>query len=150
MVTDTKQVRAPEHKGLFEKPAAAAAPAFEAAVKKLVASLTGKVNLIEERTDSMRERIELVEKSMVEKHKTSIKEIGELRDEMRTLRGDVLETKALIERVAGRLDAFASNEEVAVLKRYVELWQPMTYVTRSEVKSIVKSMLKGEESKEEE
>jgi len=141
------QAKAPD-RGLVSKPSPTAG--VEEVIKRFVTSLTSRIKIVEERVENMRERIELVEHSSVERHKVSVKAVKEIRDHMRTLRGDVEETKSLIERVAKRLDAFASDEEVKVLKRYVELWQPMNYVTRSEVKSIVRNMLKGEEIEEEE
>jgi hypothetical protein len=132
--------------GIFGRPQApaAAAPGVEDVVRKFVTSLTSRVRLVEERIENIRDRIELVEHSLIDKHKTSIKQIKNMHDEMRVLRGDVEETKTLIERVVKRLDAFASNEEVKVLRRYVELWQPMSYVNRSEAKAIVRNILKEE------
>ena len=138
-----QEVKAPV--GIFGRPAAPAAPpGIEQVVKQFVTSLTSRVKLVEERVENIRDRIELVEHSLIDKHKTSIKQIKELHDEMRVLRGDVEETKTLIERVVKRLDAFASGEEVKVLRRYVELWQPMSYVNRAEAKAIVRNILKEE------
>jgi len=38
----------------------------------------------------------------------------------------------------------ATKEEVKVLERYIELLQPMNYVTRTELKNIIKKVIKEE------
>lgn len=124
-------------------------------VSGIVADLGSRVKLLEERAENLRNHIDLVDASLVEKHKTVISEVRGIEDGQRALRADMDMLKDIVERLTRRLDAFASKEEVKVLERYVELWQPLNFVTRSELKSAVQSILKmagfkiKEEAKEE-
>jgi len=121
-------------------------PELEMLQKKLsdlVADLSARVRLTEERVDNLRSHLELVDSSLIEKHKTVISEIRNIEDGQRALRSDMDMLKDLAERLAKRMEAFASKEEVKVLERYVELWQPLNFVTRSEVAALVKNVLKA-------
>ena len=89
----------------------------------------------------MREHIEIIDDSLVEKHKAVISELREVENSVRSARGDIEELKSLVERLAKRLEELASREEVKILERYVSMWQPMNFVTRTEVAAVVKSVL---------
>ncbi|MEK6807511.1 MAG: hypothetical protein AABX75_00630 [Nanoarchaeota archaeon] len=106
-----------------------------------VASLSSRVRLVEERVDMLRGHIEMLDNSLIEKHKSVISELRGVENDIRTLRGDVEQTKSVVDRMAKRMEELAGKEELKVLERYVSMWQPMSFVTRSEVASTVKSIL---------
>lgn len=140
----------------YPRPAAPAAPRrlplgerrpspaelIEKRISEQIAQLIGRIKIIEERIDTLRSHIELIDKTVIEKHKASISEIRDLQDSMRSLKADSDEAKELSERIIKRLEAFASKEEVKVLERYIDAWQPLNYITRSELKATVISILK--------
>jgi len=106
-----------------------------------VAGLSSRVRLVEERIDMLRGHIEMLDNSLIEKHKSVISELRGVENDIRTLRGDVEQTKSVVDRMAKRMEELAGKEELKVLERYVSMWQPMSFVTRSEVEATVKSIL---------
>jgi DNA repair exonuclease SbcCD ATPase subunit len=120
-------------------------PELEALEKKVsgtVLDIAARVKLLEQKTDNLRGHLELLDNSLIEKHKSVISELRDAEDGMRSLRADIDALKDMTDRIAKRMEALASKEEVKVLERYVELWQPLQFVTRAEVKTIVQSILK--------
>jgi DNA repair exonuclease SbcCD ATPase subunit len=116
--------------------------ALEKKVSETVLNIAARVKLLEQKTDNLRGHLELIDGSLIEKHKSVISEIRDVEDGMRSLRADIDNLKDMTERIAKRMEALASKEEVKVLERYVELWQPLQFVTRAEVKTMVQSILK--------
>jgi hypothetical protein len=116
--------------------------AFRQSVAGQVGEFSSRIRLVEQRVENLRRHLELIDSSLIEKHKTVVAEIRDVQDGMRSLRADIEFTKDLAERVAKRLEDLASREEVKVLQRYVEYWQPLSFVTRSEVRSLVENILK--------
>jgi chromosome segregation ATPase len=116
--------------------------ALEKKVSETVLDIAARVKLLEQKTDNLRGHLELIDSSLIEKHKSVISEIRDVEDGMRSLRADIDALKDVTERIATRMEALASKEEVKVLERYVELWQPLQFVTRAEVKTMVQSILK--------
>jgi hypothetical protein len=102
---------------------------------------------MEQRIENLRRHVELLDSSLIEKHKTLVSEIHDVQDGMRSLRADIEFVKDLSERLANRMEALASKEEVKVIQRYVEYWRPLDFVTRSEVKSMVENILKESKPK---
>lgn len=121
--------------------------ALQKEVSSTVLDIAARVKLLEQKTDNLRGHLELIDNSLTEKHKSVISELRDVEDGMRSLRADIDAQKDMIERVAKRMEALASKEEVKVLERYVELWQPLQFVTRSEVKTLVQSILKEKKHK---
>jgi len=115
---------------------------FKDSITQEVGEFSSRIRLVEQRIENLRRHIELIDTSLVEKHKAVIVEIRDVQDGMRALRADMEFVKDLSERLAKRLEAMATKDEVKVLQRYVEYWQPLSFVTRSEVKSLVENILK--------
>jgi len=116
--------------------------AFEKEIKEQIADLSGRIKVLEERIDTMRTHLELLDNTLVERHKTIVAEINDLKDSIRSIRADLEEVKDFNERLAKRMEALASKEELKVLERYVDAWQPLNYITRNELKATVKALLK--------
>jgi len=115
---------------------------FQKKVSEQTSDLSSRVKLIEERIDNLRTHLDLVDSSLVEKHKSLVSNMRDFEDSMRSVRADMDMLKELAERLAKRMEAFASKEELKIIERYVSLWQPMNFVTRAEVKAAVQNILK--------
>lgn len=101
-----------------------------------------RVRLVEQQLQTIRNHLEVIDTSVIEKHKALVSEIKKAEDDMRELRADMDKIKDLSERLAKRLEAFATKEEVKVLERYVNMWQPMNYMSKPETEKLVKNILK--------
>src|SRR3989338_3452451 len=90
----------------------------------------GKVNTL------LRE-IDLVKNDTVKKN-------GELRKEIKVLNEEVLELKRGQEKMQKTMDLIikelkqtAGKEEILVLRKYVDFWNPLTFVTQRDVERVV-------------
>lgn len=110
-------------------------------IKGQLASLSARLKLIEDRIEALRGHLEVLDGSLIEKHKAVVDEIKETEGSIQGLRGDFDALKDLTERLAKRLEELASREEVKILERYISMWQPMNFVTRNEVATVVKNIL---------
>ncbi|MBI2040822.1 MAG: hypothetical protein HYT16_01845 [DPANN group archaeon] len=117
------------------------ASAIRTELRGQLSSVSARLKLVEDRIEALRGHIELLDNSLVEKHKTVVEEVKETESGIQALRGDFDALKNVTERLAKRLEELASREEVKILERYVSLWQPMNFVTRSEIETVVKNIL---------
>jgi len=106
-------------------------------VEKEVASISRRVKIVEEQIDTLSSRLQLEERDTIEKHKSSIRRISKIEEEMRVIKNKLNEMNELILRIANRLKEFASKEDVEILQKYTKWWQPLNYVTREEVKKLI-------------
>ena len=95
-----------------------------------VKGLESKVNML------LRE-IDLVKNDTVKKN-------GELRKEIKVLNEELLELKRNQEKMQKTMDLIikelkqtAGKEEITVLRKYVDFWNPLTFVTQRDVERVV-------------
>jgi len=139
MVTFTRPAAKPE-----ELPPKLAA--FANKFLATVSSLSSELKLIEGRLDTFSSRVDIVDTSSVERHKATTSRLRTLEARTRSLRADLDELESLLTRIEKRLEALATKDEVKVLERYTELWQPLNFVTKSEAASIVRNILKEQKT----
>ena len=127
--------------GFFQQGPSRDVLALQTDVKKQVSNVSARMKLIENHVDTLRSHVDLLDSSLIEKHKLVIEEVRSVEDSVRGLRADIDMVKDLTERIAKRLEDLASRDQVKILERYVSLWQPMNFVTRSEIETVVKNIL---------
>jgi uncharacterized protein YoxC len=116
---------------------------FQTKLSEELSSVGARLRLVEQKIEGLRGHVQLLDNTLMEKHKSLVSDIRELQDNLRMIRADLDGQKELIDRLAKRMEVLASAEEVKVLQRYVELWQPLQFVTRAEVKALVQNVLKA-------
>jgi hypothetical protein len=109
-----------------------------------IRDLSRRIRVIEERYGSIRKSIQVNEQNVLagsRKNSTEIKIIS----------GDILEVKKNIREIGEELGQIikelktvVKKEEVKVLERYINLWQPMNYVTYTEMEKKIRSIVKEE------
>ena len=135
------QPHPPQQQGFFQHGCSREVIALQSEVKKQVSGVSARMKLVEGHIDTLRSHIDLLDNSLIEKHKAVVQEVRSVEDSVRGLRADIDTVKDLTERIAKRLEELASREQVKILERYVSLWQPLNFVTRSEVETVVKNIL---------
>jgi len=107
-----------------------------------LAKLNRRLNLIENRTDSVQDHLNLVDSNLIEKHKSSVSEIRELQIKLQETQAQMREFSELFKRLASRMSDFASRDDVKVMERYLNYWNPLSIVTKNEVEGMIKSEIK--------
>lgn len=116
-------------------------PPLQQAHEKLaaeLASINRRIRIIEEQIASVRSHIDMLDNSLIEKHKSSTEDIRNVEASFREIQSEIKENKELIERVVNKLSEYASKENVKVLEKYINFWNPLHYVTKQEVVDLIK------------
>ena len=106
-----------------------------------ITSLSRRVRVLEERNTGMQSRISIIEQNMVSRHKQLNTEIKTLNSEMGEMKKEISELKDRILMLVKELQMSAKKEELNILKRYIELWNPVNFVTHNEIDDIVQEVL---------
>ena len=100
-----------------------------------------RLKLLESRSTDLSRRIQGSETNILHERKRFITEI-------KTINSDIIDLKKVIEEIRHKMDLvvndlrnFASKDELAVIKKYVEFWEPLNFVTRNEVEKIIEEKL---------
>jgi hypothetical protein len=103
--------------------------------------LNTRIRVSEERYSDLRRKLQLIEQNMLAHQK---KVIGDFKN----VQADVLEMKRSLRLIEDRvitaikeLQMTARKEDVDVLKRYVEMWDPLRFVSQEQVEKLIDEKL---------
>ncbi len=99
-----------------------------------VKGLEGKIN-------SLMREVDLVKNDLIRKNSSLSKEVKALNDEVLELKRQQDQFAQKMELIIKELKQTAGNEEVQVIKKYVELWNPLTFVTQRDLERTVDAQM---------
>ena len=87
----------------------------------------------------------IIEQNMLSRYKQLNSEIKTMLSEMTELKKEVGEMKDRMLMFIKELQMCAKKEEINTLKKYIELWEPVNFVTHNEIKEIIQEELSKRE-----
>jgi len=103
--------------------------------------LASMLSTLEDRYANLNRKIEVIESNMLKTDKRLLQETKLLTSEIAELKRELTELKDKLMLVAKELKNLASKTELETLKKTVEFFDPMQFVTRNEVERIVKEKM---------
>ncbi len=140
------QMQAPPEKqpGFFHK-AAQPQPDLKA-FSEDIGNISRRLRMLEEGFTNLRRTLQVTEHNMLEKNKLFSTDIRTLTSDISEMRKEIDEIKDKIIDIVGELEETAKREEVKVLEKYINFWNPVKFVTQNEVEEIVREILKQEKT----
>jgi hypothetical protein len=112
-----------------------------------IGNLSRRLRLLEESFTNLRRVLQVTEQNMLGKNKMFATEIRTLTSDMGDIKQEIAEVKEKIIEVVKELKEAAKRDEVKVLEKYINFWNPVKFVTQNEVESLVKEIIKREKAK---
>jgi len=97
----------------------------------------GRLRINESKITTLRERLLVTDSNMIEESKRLSEEIKNMNEEIRELKNVILSIRETVRDVIKSTDNFASMEDVKVLEKYINVWNPLNFITEKEVRQIV-------------
>ena len=131
-----------QHTGLFHRNAPAQ-PDFKALTED-ISNLSRRLRLLEESFTNIRRTLQVTEQNMLGKNKVFATDIRTLTSDIGNIKTEIAEIKEKIFDLVKELKETAKRDEVKVLEKYINFWNPVKFVTQNEVEAIVKEMIQKE------
>lgn len=122
---------------LFPKHGPPAQPVAQLAV------VAAKLKLAEGRYANLQKRNRLTEENLLELDREVRAELRALTEQLVELRRKIQEINLKMDAVQGELANVVPRHEFAVVERYVDMWQPVRFVTRDEAQRMIKEARHG-------
>jgi len=106
-----------------------------------LATLTRRLRVLESQYTNTRRRITVIDENMMSHGKKLNQEIDTVNEEMTDLKKAVESMDEKLVTIIKELKHAAKIGDVEVLKKYIEIWQPLDFVTRDQVEKIVKDFI---------
>lgn len=103
--------------------------------------LTTRLRVAEERYSDLRRKLQLVEQNMIMYHKKSIADNKRTQSDMLEIKRTIRAMEDKIIMAIKELQLTARKEDVDIMRRYVEMWNPVKFATIDQVEKIVDESL---------
>ena len=130
--------------GLFSSSSKPKPGDAQAEASKNVSSLTNSVNdlnrrlrVLEERYNNLQKKTQITEENMLSSFKKANSTITTFHDDINEFKKKIKLNDERTELIIKELKLTAKKEDFIVLNRYLELWDPVKFVTQSEIDRIV-------------
>lgn len=100
---------------------------------KAILTVVERQKNLENSLDLINEKIELLDHNTIKNVKKVMNDIKTLRSDVRDLKQDLKDLKSFDSKVQKQLQLMTTKDEVEKLEKYIDLWQPMDFVTRQEL-----------------
>ncbi|MBU2590193.1 MAG: hypothetical protein KKA65_00855 [Nanoarchaeota archaeon] len=108
----------------------------------VVIELTNRLRVLESKNSLLNERLLVVNQNMIEEYKKLIKDIRSIESEIRDVKNDMQNIKKILKHLTDEAANFAKKDEIRLLEKYIKLWNPLNFVTETDVKNIVEREIK--------
>ncbi len=98
-----------------------------------------RLRVLEERYTVLRRKNQLVDENFLRVEEELRKEMNKLNEEYTELRRLVIDIDDKLDRFLEQVKTTASREEVLVLKKYLEMWDPVQYLTHEEARRLLET-----------
>lgn len=106
-----------------------------------ISGISRRMRLIEERYITLRKKTQLSDQTMLGIQKEIHRNSSSLTEEMTELRKELNELRDTVRLIIKELKDCAKSDEVKILDNYINMWQPMDFVTKKEVARIIEEIL---------
>jgi hypothetical protein len=106
-----------------------------------VSMLARRMRVLEEQYTNLRRKTQVTDQNMLTYNKKNTTELKTVNLEINELRRILDDMQNNILLIIKELRLCAKKEDVAVLQKYINMWEPIDFVTRKEVEKLVEDVL---------
>ncbi len=104
----------------------------------ILADLNSRIRILENKQNTLTERLLIVNQNMIEEYKKLIKELKILSQDMTQSKGDIDHVHEVIKNIVKDMSVFAKKEEIKILEKYMNMWDIFNFVTDDQLNERLK------------
>lgn len=115
----------------------------------IILEVVNRLRVLESKQSQFNEKLLLVNQNMIESHKESMQDLKNVRKELEEINKNLKNVKNVVKHLSEEATNFAHKDNVKVLEKYINLWNPLNFVTRQELeKATAKPAIQETQKKE--
>lgn len=114
--------------------------AMKSEVYDEINNIVTRLRVVDEKYQTMQRKVSLTDETLLSNTKKLKAEIKAISEEMTELRSEVSELKDDLKVIISELKKTARIEQVDILKKYIDLWEPVNFVTKEQLRKIINDL----------
>lgn len=103
-----------------------------------ISNLNTRVRILEGRYNLTRERMLVINQNMIDHYKFLQGEMKAINEDLKEIKEALESIKTTMKNVVNEMQFFARKEQLKVLEKYINIWNPVNFVTEEEVIKLIK------------
>ena len=116
-------------------------PSLDTGVSPDVIKLSSRIRISEERYGDLRKKLQLIEQNLLSFQKKTVKDIKDVDSDINDLKRMLHEVESKMVLLIKELQLLARKEDVDIIKKYVDYWTPIKFVTATQVEKMIREEL---------
>ncbi|MBI2671485.1 hypothetical protein HYX16_00985 [Candidatus Woesearchaeota archaeon] len=108
----------------------------------VILDIYSKLRLLESKNYTLGENLLTVNQNTIEEYRRLNREISLINTDVKELREEIFKLRETIKNFLGEIDYFAKKSDLKVLEKYINLWNPLKFVTEEELEDLISRKLK--------
>ena len=104
-----------------------------------------RTRTLDARYSNLERRSQIVEENMIEHHRKISSELKMLNEDLSDMKKQMAEMNERMGLMIAEMRELARKEDVLVLKKYIDYWDPLKFVTQKQVEKVVEEILREKE-----
>lgn len=105
--------------------------------------ITNRIRILENKYTQMRERLFLINQNMIDQYKNLIQETQDTNIEIKDIKHDLFTIKEALNHIINNLNSFAKKEDLKALEKYINMLDPLLFVTHNQLEEELKKRHHG-------
>jgi len=106
-------------------------------LSKKINALAVSLKILEERYSTLKERTQVSEQNMIEMEKELRGDIKMLSEDVMDIKRELKDLNDKLRLISAEIKNLVNKNDFKVMERYVDMWQPMNFVTREELNKLL-------------
>lgn len=111
-------------------------------------SVSRRLRLLEESSANLRRFFQVTEENTIARNKHYTAELKTVTSDISEIRKEMQDIREKLSLVIKELQSVARKDEVKVLEKYINLWNPIKFVSQNEIDGIINEVLDKREKKD--
>lgn len=104
--------------------------------------LLGRLRINESRLSNLRERLLVTDTNTISEFKKVSSEMRDINSDIKSIKHDLIKIQETLRDVVREMNNFARVQEIKVLEKYINMWNPLNFVTQQELDKLLKENAK--------
>jgi predicted nucleic acid-binding Zn-ribbon protein len=106
-----------------------------------ISELSRRIRVLEERYSNIRKKIQVTEHNMLSIQRNLIREIKATDSQVLDLQKNILNLDEKMKQISRELVNFSPAEELKIISRYLDFWEPVGFITKREAEKLVRDII---------